>query len=181
MINKAITFAVQAHEGQHRKGTTLPYILHPIEVGMIVSRMTDDEEVVVAAILHDTVEDCDQISVELIRTEFGDRVAAMVARESEDKSLSWDERKSATLRSVREESREMKLIALGDKLSNIRCIYGDYLKVGENIWQRFNVKSKEKQGWYYRGLCEALSDLSGVGEYIEFCRLVELVFGERAK
>ena len=58
MINKAIAFAVKAHEGQPRKGTEIPYIFHPLEVGMIVSRITDDEEVIAAAVLHDTVEDC---------------------------------------------------------------------------------------------------------------------------
>ncbi|MDO5146533.1 MAG: HD domain-containing protein [Eubacteriales bacterium] len=181
MINKAITFAVKAHDGQHRKGTTLPYILHPMEVGMIVSRMTDDEDVVAAAILHDTVEDCEEVSVDMICREFGERIAALVERESEDKNLSWEERKNATLQALKAETRrEMKLIALGDKLSNIRCIYGDYIRIGDEVWQRFNVRSKEKQGWYYRGLCDALSDLSDMGEYAEFCRLVGLVFGDVA-
>ena len=74
MINKAIAFAVKAHEGQPRKGTEIPYIFHPLEVGMIVSRITDDEEVIAAAVLHDTVEDCDTVTLDNIRKEFGDRV-----------------------------------------------------------------------------------------------------------
>ena len=89
MIDKAIAFATKAHEGQLRKGTNLPYILHPMEVGMIVSRMTDDNEVIAAAVLHDTVEDCDGVSLEMIREEFGEKVARIVTAESEDKAKSW--------------------------------------------------------------------------------------------
>ena len=73
MIDKAIAFAVKAHEGQPRKGTEIPYIFHPLEVGMIVSRITDDEEVIAAGVLHDTVEDCEQVTLDVIRQEFGDR------------------------------------------------------------------------------------------------------------
>ena len=62
MIDRAIAFAVKAHEGQPRKGTDIPYIFHPIEVGMIVSRITDDAEVIAAAVLHDTVEDCASVT-----------------------------------------------------------------------------------------------------------------------
>ena len=68
-------------------------------------------------------------------------------------------------------------MALGDKLSNIRSLYGDYKRVGERIWQRFNMKDKEKQGWYYRGLCDSLADLVEFPEYAEFCDLVDRVFG----
>ena len=181
MINKAIAFAVKAHEGQPRKGTEIPYIFHPLEVGMIVSRITDDEEVIAAAVLHDTVEDCDTVTLEDIRREFGDRVARIVGLESEDKGKSWEERKASTVRSLSQASMwEAKVVALGDKLSNIRCFYADYVKLGDELWQRFNMKDKRRQGWYYQGLCEALSDLSGLEEYQEFCHLVSLVFGEVA-
>ena len=97
MVKKAIAFATQAHEGQFRKGTTRPYIVHPLEVGKIVATMTDDEEIISAAILHDTVEDCDGITVEMIEAEFSVRVAELVAQESEDKSKSWEERKGTTI------------------------------------------------------------------------------------
>ena len=179
MINKAIAFAVKAHEGQPRKGTEIPYIFHPLEVGMIVSRITDDEEVIAAAVLHDTVEDCDAVTLDDIRREFGDRVARIVGLESEDKDKSWEERKAATVRSLKKESmREAKIVALGDKLSNIRCFYADYIKLGDELWQRFNMKDKRMQGRYYHGLCEALSDLSDLDEYQEFRRMVEMVFGD---
>ena len=179
MINKAIAFAVKAHKGQPRKGTEIPYIFHPLEVGMIVSRITDDEEVIAAAVLHDTVEDCDAVTLDDIRREFGDRVARIVGLESEDKDKSWEERKAATVRSLKKEPmREAKIVALGDKLSNIRCFYADYIKLGDELWQRFNMKDKWMQGRYYHGLCEALSDLSDLEEYQEFRRMVEMVFGD---
>ena len=85
MVEKAIAFATKAHEGQVRKGTRRPYIVHPLEVGEIVSEMTDDEEVIAAAVLHDTIEDCEEVTEEMLRREFGERVASMVAHESEDK------------------------------------------------------------------------------------------------
>ena len=97
MVERAIEFATKAHEGQVRKGTTRPYIVHPLEVGKIVATMTDDEEIISAAILHDTVEDCEGVTVEGLAKEFSDRVASLVAQESEGKSKSWYERKSTTM------------------------------------------------------------------------------------
>mgnify|MGYP001202379726 CR=1 FL=1 len=87
MINEAIEFAAKAHEGQLRKGTKKPYIVHPIEVSEIVSAMTDDEEVICAAVLHDTIEDCRGITKDVLKLRFGDRVAELVAQESEIRRL----------------------------------------------------------------------------------------------
>ena len=84
MINKAIEFATRAHAGQFRKGTRRPYIVHPIEVGDIVSTMTKDEEIISAAVLHDTIEDCAGVSRELLAEEFSERVAGIVAQEIQD-------------------------------------------------------------------------------------------------
>lgn len=179
MINKAIAFATNAHRGQLRKGTNLPYIFHPMEVGMIVSGMTDDPEIIAAAVLHDTVEDCEEVTEEILRKEFGDRIADMVSAESEDKSKTWKERKAHTLWHLREKaSWEELVIALGDKLSNIRSIHHDYTRMGEDVWKRFNMKDKRMQGWYYQGLCESLKELSNFSEYTEFCDRVSLVFGD---
>ena len=93
MIQKAIAFATKAHDGQLRKGTMRPYILHPLEVGVIVARMTEDEEVISAAILHDTIEDCEGVTAKMIEQMFSNRVAELVQKESEDKSKTWMERK----------------------------------------------------------------------------------------
>lgn len=103
-----------------RKGTKRPYIVHPIEVSEIVSEMTDDEEVICAAVLHDTIEDCRGITKDVLKLRFGNRVAQLVAQESEDKSLSWKERKSATIARLKDAPREVQIIGLADKLSNMR-------------------------------------------------------------
>ena len=146
MIDKAITFATKAHEGQFRKGTKLPYIVHPLEVGVIVSRMTQDKEVIAAAILHDTLEDCSG--------------AEIVTAESEEKGGSWNERKANTVKRLKEEkASDMKLVALGDKLSNARSLKRDYQMIGDKLWERFNMKDKAQQAWYYRGLCDSLKDM----------------------
>ena len=102
MVDKAITFATKAHEGQFRKGTKLPYIVHPLEVGVIVSRMTQDKEVIAAAILHDTLEDCKEVTFSVLCQEFGERVAEIVRAESEEKGGTWNERKANTVRRLKE-------------------------------------------------------------------------------
>ena len=97
MVEEAIAFATKAHKGQYRKGTKRPYIVHPLEVAKIVSTMTKDEDVICAAVLHDTIEDCKGITEETLRLQFGDRVAQLVAGESEDKTKTWEERNQLPL------------------------------------------------------------------------------------
>ena len=170
MIDKAITFATKAHEGQFRKGTKLPYIVHPLEVGVIVSRMTQDKEVIAAAILHDTLEDCKEVTFSTLCQEFGERVAEIVKAESEEKGGSWNERKANTVKRLKEEkASDMKLVALGDKLSNARSLKRDYQMIGD-------MKDKRQQAWYYRGLCDSLKDMENFPEYWEFCELIAYVF-----
>ena len=176
MVNEAIEFATQAHSGQFRKGTKIPFIVHPMEVFSIVARMTDKSEVWAAAILHDVVEDCEDVTIEQIRDRFGDYVAFLVASESEDKSLSWKERKQITIDRTGRQPMDVKFIAMADKLSNIRSVSHDYFEVGDELWQRFRMKDKDMQGWYYKGMCESLKSLSEYAEYQEFCRLVSKVF-----
>ena len=176
MVNEAIEFATQAHSGQFRKGTKIPFIVHPMEVFSIVARMTDKSEVWAAAILHDVVEDCEDVTIEQIRDRFGDYVAFLVASESEDKSLSWKERKQITIDRTGRQPMDVKFIAMADKLSNIRSVSHDYFEVGDELWQRFRMKDKAMQGWYYKGMCESLKSLSEYAEYQEFCRLVSKVF-----
>lgn len=179
MIEKAVEFAAKAHEGQMRKGTKRPYIVHPLEVGDIVSTMTDDEEIISAAILHDTIEDCEGVSQRILAQEFSERVAYMVARESEDKSKTWMERKTATIEHLRNASYEIQMISLADKLSNIRDIDRDYPVMGEELWTRFRMKDKQVIGWYYKGVRDALKGtFKGTGAYEEYCRLIEKNFGK---
>lgn len=178
MIDEAIEFATKAHAGQFRKGTKRPYIVHPIEVADIVATMTQDEEIICAAVLHDTIEDCQNVTEDILKEKFGERVASMVVLESEDKSKSWEERKGATILRLKSASRPVQMIGLADKLSNMRDIDRDYPVEGENLWKRFRMQSKSAIAWYYRGVQEALEqDFAGVEAYEEYCRLVEKNFG----
>ena len=176
MIDKAMEFATKAHEGQFRKGTKRPYIVHPIEVGDIVSGMTRDKEVIAAAILHDTLEDCPQVTEEILREEFGERVTTLVLHESEDKTKSWQERKSATIEYLKTAPLELMYIGLADKLSNMRDIDRDYLQLGEELWDRFRMKDKKVIGWYYISIMKSLEVLQGMPEYEAYCRLVRKNF-----
>lgn len=99
MVREAAAFAAEAHKGAVRKGSNIPYMTHPAETAVIVSMMSDDEEVIAAALLHDVIEDAG-ITEEVIREKFGSRVAELVVAESEDKSKSWIERKGATIKSL---------------------------------------------------------------------------------
>ena len=177
MIDRAIAFATQAHKGQFRKGTTRPFILHPLEVGKIVASMTEDEEVISAAILHDTIEDCVGITEEILGQEFSPRVASLVAQESEDKSKTWMERKSTTIAHLKVAPREIQMIGLADKLSNMRDIDRDYPECGEELWNRFRMKDKNVIGWYYKSVRNSLEEsMKDTKAYQEYCELIEKNF-----
>ncbi len=176
MINKAIKFAAEAHAGATRKGSDIPFILHPLEAAAIVARLSNDQDLMIAAILHDTIEDTD-VTYDDIKREFGARIADLVNHESEDKTKTWLERKSHTINTLKNEPRDVKIIAMGDKLSNMRSMAHDYAAFGNKVWERFNVKDKNLQGWYYRGLAACFDELKNTAEYAEYNRLVKQVFG----
>jgi GTP diphosphokinase / guanosine-3',5'-bis(diphosphate) 3'-diphosphatase len=178
MINKAISFATLAHQGQVRKGSNIPYIFHPMEVGYILAQITEDVEIICAGILHDTVEDA-AVSLDTIKKLFSERTSKLVAAQSENKALSWDERKHHTIEHLKiKATYEEKLICLADKLSNIRSTSKDFKKLGDNLWSRFN-KGYEDQRWYYMSLAESLQDLKNTEEYKEFEKLVHEVFDNK--
>ena len=179
MIDRAVEFAFKAHEGQFRKGTGRPYIVHPVEVKDIVSTMTGDVEVISAAVLHDTIEDCEGVTQRILAQEFSERVARIVAQESEDKTKTWYERKNHTVCHIREADSDVQKIALADKLSNMRDIDRDYPVFGEELWNRFRMKDKKKIAWYYQGIRNALRDsFGGDPVYEEYCRLIRKNFEE---
>ena len=178
LINRAINFASVAHEGQVRKGSTQPYIVHPLAVGEILQEMSKDEEVICAGYLHDTIEDCQEVTKEVLEREFTPRVAWIVDCESEDKSRTWEERKKKTIKELKVAPYEVQMVALADKLSNIRDIKRDYEENGEEIWNRFTIKDKERIGFYYKGIRDSLANnFRGNKHYIEYCYLVKEVFG----
>ena len=182
LFDKAIEFAVRAHSGSVRKGTETPYIVHPMEVAAIVATMTNNADVLAGAVLHDVVEDTEYTAQD-IRAEFGDKVADLVASESENKredlpsSETWKIRKQETLDHLEHAPVEVKMITLGDKLSNIRAIYRDYSTLGDGVWERFNQKDKNEHAWYYRGVAERLGELSDTFAYQEYVEIVGKVFG----
>ena len=178
MISRAIIFATEAHKDQVRKGTNTPYILHPLEVGIIVSQIIKDEDLICAAILHDVIEDTD-VTFEMVKKEFNEKIANIVVSESEDKSKSWKERKAYTLEFLtKEKNKDIGIVALGDKLSNMRNIDRDVQEIGNKLWERFNVKDKNEHKWYFSGLVDSLSYLSEYSAYQEFIILVDKVFGK---
>lgn len=176
MIKEAAEFAERVHRGAVRKGTFIPYITHPLDTAIIVAQITEDEELISAALLHDTIEDAG-VTYEELKQRFGERVASLVAEESEDKSKTWRERKGATLEHLKTAKLDAKILTLADKLSNLRNTARDYLLVGEQIWQRFNVKEKEKHAWYYGSMVGLLKELKEYPEYQEYKKLCGMVFG----
>jgi len=182
ILDKAIIFAVKAHSGAARKGGDIPYIVHPMEAAAIAATMTDDREIIAAAVLHDTIEDT-STTFEDIRGRFGERVLELIAADTEDKcpdipaADSWYVRKQETLDFLKTAKRESKIIVLADKLSNMRSLYRDYLSVGEKVWERFNQKDKKMHKWYYEGIAANLQELKGEVAYKEYCFLLNKVFG----
>ena len=181
LLDRAIIFAVNAHHNTERRGKGFPYIVHPMEAVEIVATITPDQELLAAAALHDTIEDTD-VTVEDIRAAFGERVAELVHSESDQftegvsEEDSWHDRKQAAIDRLAAASHDAKIVAMGDKLSNMRAIWRDYQQKGDELWQIFHVKDKASHEWHYRGLAASLSELSDTFAYQEFVRLIDEVF-----
>ena len=182
-IDRAIVFATKAHSGTGRRGKGFPYIIHPLEAMAIAATMTNDRELLAAAVLHDVIEDTG-VTYEQIEREFGQRVAWLVAKETDVRStpdgrqLTWMQRKQRDMDNLRGATREVKIVALGDKLSNMRAIARDYATRGDALWQMFRMKDKATHAWRYRGLRDALAELADTFAYKEFDALIERTFSE---
>lgn len=186
-VDKAIAFAVKAHAKQKRKGANTPYIFHPLEVMGIVATMTDNEDVLCGAVLHDTVEDTDA-TVQEIRQQFGDYVARLVFFESEDKHTdmppeeSWELRKQEAINTLRDEADVgAKMICVGDKVSNLRSFNNILMTEGEAGWNHFHQRDPLKHYWYYNSLLDAVSGLEDYPAYKEFEFLIDAIFGKYLK
>ena len=181
LLDRAIIFAVKAHAGTERRGKGFPYIVHPMEAVVIVSTITPDQELLAAAALHDVVEDTG-ISADDLRREFGDRIADLVVAESDvstegvSEEDSWHARKRAAIERLSRASRDAKIVAMGDKLSNMRAIARDYAVQGDKLWSIFHAKDPKDHEWHYRGLADALKELEGTFAYKEFVSLIDQVF-----
>ena len=184
LVSEAITFAVKAHDGMRRKKSEAPYILHPLEAAVIVGTMTDDQNLIAAAALHDVVEDAG-ITLEEIKEKFGQRVWELVRSETEDKreelppAQTWRIRKEESLAVLKNaEDIAVLMVWLGDKLANMRSIYRDFKVEGVQMWQRFNQKDVNEQAWYYRSIVKLTERLSDTSAWLEYKTLTELVFGK---
>ncbi len=181
LLDRAIIFAVKAHAGTERRGKGFPYIVHPMEAVEIVATITPDQELLAAAALHDTVEDTD-VTIDQIREEFGERIANLVASESDvmiqgvSEEDSWHARKQAAIDRLARAPHDAKIVALGDKLSNMRAIARDYAVKGDELWKIFHAPDPSDHEWHYRGLAASLRELSDTFAYQEFVALIDQVF-----
>ncbi|MCD7754507.1 MAG: HD domain-containing protein [Clostridiales bacterium] len=182
ILEEAILFAVEAHSGAVRKGSTVPYILHPLEAAAIASTITENQTVLAAAVLHDVVEDT-PCTPEQLEARFGPSVASLVAAETEDKrpgqtpESTWRVRKEEAIRHLRRDPRrEVKIIAMGDKLSNLRAMYQALTREGDLLWTRFHQQDPLAHCWYYREVGAALDCLRDYPAWREYWQLYEQIW-----
>jgi (p)ppGpp synthase/HD superfamily hydrolase len=156
-FQRAFLFAAKKHAGQTRKASTIPYIAHLMGVASLVLEFGGDEDMAIAALLHDVVEDCGGAPMlKEVRRKFGSRVAKIVdgcTDSDTDPKPPWRERKETYLRHLKTADAETRLVSAADKLNNVRSILSDYREVGESIWARFNG-GREGTLWYYRALLQ---------------------------
>lgn len=159
---RAFLFAAEKHKGQPRKTTSIPYIAHLIGVASLVLEAGGDEDLAIAALLHDVVEDCGGAPMlKEVRRRFGARVAKIVEGCTDADTYPkppWRARKEKYIEHLKCADADTRLVSAADKLNNVRSILTDYRAVGEFVWERFKGK-REGTLWYYRALREEfLSD-----------------------
>lgn len=156
---RAFELAAEKHKNQTRKASTIPYIAHLMGVASLVLESGGDEDLAIAALLHDVVEDCGGApKLKEVRRRFGSRVAKVVDGCTDADTYPkapWRERKENYIARLREEDADTRLVSAADKLNNVRSILSDYREIGESVWSRFNGK-REGTLWYYRTLRDEL-------------------------
>ena len=162
-ISKALALAVEAHDGQKRKGTNIPYIAHPMGVASIALDHGADEDQAMAALLHDAVEDGGAHYAKRIRELFGDRVADIVEGCTDGipdacgKKEAWKPRKDRYISHLQHATNDVLLVSGSDKLHNARAIVEDLLRIGPSVFGRFTA-SQEQTIWYYETLADVFSN-----------------------
>lgn len=168
-FDRALLYATHIHGGQVRKGTTTPYVAHLLAVAATVLEYGGDEDVAIAALLHDSAEDQGgKARLEDVRNRFGERVAHIVEACSDslantaagERKAHWQERKESYIAHLKEADRDILSVSLADKIHNARAILRDLRKpeVGENIWSRFS-QPKERTLWYYGTLADTFREV----------------------
>ena len=152
---RAFEYAAKMHAGQTRKASTIPYIAHLMGVASLVLEAGGDEDLAIAALLHDVVEDCGGAPMlQEIRRRFGTRVAKVVdgcTDADTDPKPPWRQRKENYIKHLKKADADTRLVSAADKLNNVRSILSDYRGIGESIWSRFNG-GRDGTLWYYRTL-----------------------------
>ena len=178
-LDKAMRIAARAHEQavQHRKGTDIPYIIHPVGVMMFASNATDDEDVLIACLMHDVLEDVDSsiYSEQQMREDFSDRVVSIVKDVTKDENEEdWRIRSNAYLNHLEHDaSDEAVIVSASDKIHNLLSILTDYETVGDALWDRFTTKSSQDQLWWYQSILSVIRKRNAPEELSK--RLTELV------
>lgn len=154
---RAFAFAAEKHRGQTRKASTIPYIAHLMGVASLVIEAGGDEDLAIAALLHDVVEDCGGAPMlKEVRRRFGSRVAKIVDGCTDADQLPkppWHDRKVSYINRLKKEDDDTRLVSAADKLNNVRSILSDYRAIGESVWSRFHG-GRDGTLWYYRTLRE---------------------------
>ena len=154
---QAFLFAAEKHAGQVRKASTIPYIGHLMGVASLVLEAGGDEDLAMAALLHDVVEDCGGApTLQEVRRRFGERVARVVdgcTDSDTDPKPPWRQRKQDYISHLQSADDDTRLVSAADKLNNVRSILADYRESGESIWSRFNG-GRQGTLWYYRALLD---------------------------
>lgn len=183
-LGEAICFATKAFDGKFRKGENSAAVFHAFEAASIVQAICDDEDVICAAVLHDTVEDTG-VTISEIEEKFGERVAFLVGSETEEKypeknpSETWLLRKEKTLETLKNSTDiGVRTMWLGDKLSNMRSFSRLKDRMGDNMWNIFNQKDPEAHKKYYNAIAAELAVFSETDSYKEYIALIKKVFGE---
>ncbi len=178
LVAKALRVAALYHKNQNRKGTEIPYIVHPVEVAMILQENGMEDEVIAAGLLHDILEDT-ELEENDLRGIFNDRIAELVLGASEPledrDNIPWEERKEHTINFLKNAERDIQILACADKLSNVKSMLRNYKKLSDKLWEKFN-RDYEKQKFYYTSLVESLQDLEGNEIYEEFKLTVQQLF-----
>lgn len=162
-VNLALKTASKAHRDQARKGTDIPYISHPVAVAMIINKYTTDEDIIVAGVLHDILEDVKpSIYSEMdMRDDFGDKITGIVKDVSEDKVAGepekpWIERKKGYLAHLDNLANvEPIIVSTADKIHNLTDMLDEYERVGDGLWEKFNA-SKDDELWFYKSFLEII-------------------------
>ena len=174
LVENAIIFATEKHKNQFRKGTKIPYIVHPIEVMQILRENDADEITIAAGLLHDTIEDA-RVTYDEILTCFGKEVADIVKDESEHKEMPYRARKAEHMQRLKNASRKSKMVTCADKLSNIKSTYIDLKYYGDKTWDKFNG-TKEDLRWYYSLALDSLREIEETAMYQKLKYYVGEVF-----